>query len=787
MTALERVSLQLLNALQAEVTDKRRIYKEFLQKCKNSTILPESQCSNFKEGLYWINTPEPLSLNGNLKGKVIVLDFWTYCCINCMHILPDLHALEQKFSIEDGVVVIGVHSGKFPNEKVDENIANAVHRYGMSHAVVNDRDMTMWFELGIQCWPTIVIIGPDGQLLNQYVGEGHRQALLEFVECTLEVYADTLNHNSLPIAIGQSVSPSSLFYPTKVLAQDNELIISDSGHHRVIICTLNGNVKAVVGTGEAGTSDGSFINSSFRAPQGLCRQGQVIYVADSDAHLIRAIDTSKGNVSTIAGAGIQGDDKDGGKKGQLQVLSSPWDVKFYQRKTSLADCDESEELLLIAMAGSHQIWALCLTQLHWWKGKVYDEDTCAAIVGSGAEENRNNSYPMKAGLAQPSGLSIDSVGELCYIADSESSTIRQLSLADGKVKGMAGGALDPKDLFAYGDVDGKGVTAKLQHPLDICHIPNSDHVVICDSYNHKLKLLDTKTREVTTLLVCGLNEPGGLSFHEPSRSLYIADTNNHCIKRVHLPDPLDPLLSLTAEKLSIHVVMAESPQSLFTSDKFRRSVVKTTNELIKIGACDTSVTVQFKLAEDCEMTDEVESAFLAIPMEGSTPAGGPICGTPTTSAAAPHILDLNIDLSLQAEPFSSLSIELLAYFCNAKSRTCKRKCVRIMQPIEREEYVPEEQEPVNEEGMGEEIGEEQVDNLEDGMNDGIEDGNDDGIEDGNDDGIEDGNDDGIEDGNDDGIEDGNDDCIEDGNDDGMNDGMEDEMNDGMDDEENVDG
>ena len=88
-----------------------------------------------------------------------------------MHILPDLHEVEQQFSVTDGLVVIGVHSAKFANEKVHENIVNAVRRYNISHAVVNDADMTMWQELGIQCWPTIVVIAPDGKLLTQFVGK----------------------------------------------------------------------------------------------------------------------------------------------------------------------------------------------------------------------------------------------------------------------------------------------------------------------------------------------------------------------------------------------------------------------------------------------------------------------------------------------------------------------------------------------------------------------------------------------------------------------------------------
>ncbi len=74
----------------------------------------------------WMNTAQPLELAA-LRGKFVVLDFWTYCCINCMHILPELKKLEQKYA--DSLVVIGVHSAKFATEREAENIRQAILRY----------------------------------------------------------------------------------------------------------------------------------------------------------------------------------------------------------------------------------------------------------------------------------------------------------------------------------------------------------------------------------------------------------------------------------------------------------------------------------------------------------------------------------------------------------------------------------------------------------------------------------------------------------------------------------
>ena len=168
-------------------------------------------------GLEWLNVSEHLSFGNQLLGKIVVLDFFTYCCINCIHILPDLHALEEKFSVPDGVVVIGVHSAKFENEKVSANILSAVLRYGIHHPVLNDSSAKLWSDLQIACWPTLVIVGPEGQFLYQLVGEGHGERLLQFVEESVKFYKEKgeLSDHSLPIQIS-SAPDSPLYFPGKV-------------------------------------------------------------------------------------------------------------------------------------------------------------------------------------------------------------------------------------------------------------------------------------------------------------------------------------------------------------------------------------------------------------------------------------------------------------------------------------------------------------------------------------------------------------------------------------------
>ncbi|ELU03866.1 hypothetical protein CAPTEDRAFT_52631, partial [Capitella teleta] len=486
-------------------------------------------------GLEWFNSAEPLSLSGNLSGRLVLLDFFTYCCINCMHILPDLEAVEQAFPQEKGLQVVGVHSAKFDNEKVSANIRAALLRYGIHHPVVNDCDAILWHEMLVQCWPTVVLIGPDQKVLLSLAGEGHRDVLLDCIEVALEHYSNTINRQ--PIQPGPSANIGEHLFPSKICidAKGERLVMSDAVRHRIVVASMNGMVQHVIGGRGHGLTDGSFISSQFFGPQGVCFHGDdLIIVADTENHAIRKIDLVAGTVRTIAGNGKQGTDLAGGKLFCLQEISSPWDVVM-----------GSEGVVYIAMAGTHQIWALCLDQDAVILGTPFQKGTCVRIAGSGEEENRNTRYPLTAAFAQPSGLAIHKIklSPILYIADSESSSIRSLDLSDGSVKSVVGADIDPKNLFAFGDVDGKGIEAKLQHPLAVT-LAEDGQLFVADSYNHKIKKVVPKFREVRTVfgtgkmgdtlkdspLQCALNEPGGLAYNPHSRRLYIADTNNHYIK-----------------------------------------------------------------------------------------------------------------------------------------------------------------------------------------------------------------------------------------------------------------
>ncbi|WVZ06045.1 hypothetical protein V8G54_019391 [Vigna mungo] len=481
-------------------------YISDLESRGNAQIVPE-----FPSKLDWLNTA-PLQFRRDLKGKIVLLDFWTYCCINCMHVLPDLDALEKKYK-DMPFVVVGVHSAKFDNEKDSEAIRNAVLRYGISHPVVNDGDMFLWRNLGISSWPTFAIVGPDGKLLAQLAGEGHRKDLDDFAEAALLYYGkqNMLDNTPISLSLEKDNDPRLLTSPLKFpgkLAVDvlnNRLFISDSNHNRIVVTDLDGNFIVQIGSsGEEGLNDGSFDDATFNRPQGLAYNAKknILYVADTENHALREIDFVNEKVRTLAGNGTKGSDYVGGGKGGTQLLNSPWDVCFHP----------FEETIYIAMAGQHQIWEHNLL-----------EATSSAFSGDGYERNLNGSSSTNTSFAQPSGLSLSQDLSKIYIADSESSSIRVVDLKTGGSQLLAGG--DPMfadNLFKFGDQDGIGSDVLLQHPLGVM-CANDGEIYIADSYNHKIKKLDPTSKRVSTIAGTGkagfkdgtavkaqLSEPAGI-------------------------------------------------------------------------------------------------------------------------------------------------------------------------------------------------------------------------------------------------------------------------------------
>ena len=105
----------------------------------------------------------------------MLLDFWTFCCVNCLHVLDELRPLEEKYA--DELVVVGVHSPKFVHEADADALAAAVERYDVHHPVLDDPELTTWQAYAARAWPTLVLVDPEGYVVAQYAGEGHAHAI----------------------------------------------------------------------------------------------------------------------------------------------------------------------------------------------------------------------------------------------------------------------------------------------------------------------------------------------------------------------------------------------------------------------------------------------------------------------------------------------------------------------------------------------------------------------------------------------------------------------------------
>ena len=469
-------------------------------------------------GSEWLNVGGEISLK-DLRGKVVLLDFWTYCCINCLHVLPDLKYLEKKYSKE--LVVIGVHSAKFDNEKDSDNIRKAILRYEVEHPVINDSKMTVWQKFGARAWPTVVLLDPEGNYCGYLSGEGNREILDEIIGKVVEFhkFKGTLDETPFKFDLERhKMKPTPLKFPGKILADEknDRLFISDSNHNRIVVSSLDGKLQSVIGSGEIGFENGSYEEATFDHPQGMALVENTLYVADTENHSIRAIDLEKKTVSTLSGTGKQGGRVLGGPL-KTTALNSPWALH------------EHQGVLYIAMAGPHQMWSHKL-----------GSDRIEVYAGSGREDIIDGPLDTAA-MAQPSGIAADD--KFMYVCDSEGSSIRKIPFdPKGEMTTVVGPANLPRgrSLFEFGDVDDVGEDARLQHPLGIIH--HEGTLYVADTYNHKIKKIDLKTRTSKTWL--GTSESGTKldppQFYEPSGlaiakgNLYIADTNNHRLLRLDL-------------------------------------------------------------------------------------------------------------------------------------------------------------------------------------------------------------------------------------------------------------
>jgi DNA-binding beta-propeller fold protein YncE len=537
-------------------------------------------------GVDWINVSGPIHLN-ELRGKLVLLDFWTYCCINCHHILPDLEYLEAKFPNE--LVVIGVHTAKFDAEKETENIRKKVAEYRIKHPVINDANQVLWNRFGVRSWPTLVLIDARGRYQGTAEGEGNRDALEKVIARLIAEHKSRGELSSTQIKFqpeNEKRHDAPLLFPGKVTADaaGNRLFISDTGHNRIVVTDLNGRHIETIGTGETGLNNGPFDKAQFNRPQGTCLLGTRLYVADTENHAIREVDFEAKTVKTVAGTGMQSYRRKGSGKATESGLSSPWDVAPVGPQT-----------LAIAMAGTHQIWHLDLK-----------DGTVGVWAGTGQEDVQDGKIAVST-FAQPSGLAVDN--QFLYVADSEGSAVRAINLERDHyrepskkpfyVDTIAGTHDLPQgqSLFAFGDRDGKGFESLLQHCLGVAYAEGK--LYVADSYNNKIKVIQLSTRDTETLAGSRnpgatddppqFDEPGGLSV--AGNQLFVTDTNNHAIRVID---------RATKNVKTLALPNVERPKPVRSKPSFPNATV------IKLAETYIAPVARFELALDLKLPEGFE-------------------------------------------------------------------------------------------------------------------------------------------------------------------------------------
>jgi len=434
-------------------------------------------------GRGWLNTGGAELDLETLRGKIVLLDFWTFCCVNCLHVLDELRPLKEKFA--DELVVIGVHSPKFEFEKDAEALAANIERYEVTHPVIDDPELETWTAYGARAWPTLMLLDTHGRIAGNLSGEGHAENLDRMVTRLIAEGEEdgSLRRGPAPTVLAER-TPQTLRFPSKLtMLPDGRLVVSDAGQHRIVIFQNDGaTVDAIIGAGERGYADGDETVAQFAEPNGVLalppeiadEVGYDLLVADTAGHRLRGVKVGQDRllrsrtateVLTVAGTGeqwMQGEPLPRGEGDALTFsLSTPWDLTW----------SHVLNRAVIAMAGIHQLW-------------TFDPVTGALMVLAGTtQEGLVDGPAVTSWWAQPSGLDELADGRI-VIADSETSAVRVLDPQTMRVSTLVG-----EGLFDFGHVDGPAATARLQHPLGVTALPDG-RIAVADTYNGAMRIIE---------------------------------------------------------------------------------------------------------------------------------------------------------------------------------------------------------------------------------------------------------------------------------------------------------
>lgn len=449
----------------------------------------------------WVNTGGHQVRLSELRGRAVLLDFWTGCCVNCLHVLDELHPLRERFGAD--LVVLGIHSPKFPHEAEHATALTAIARHAPDQPVLDDPDLTTWDAYLVRAWPTLVLLDADGRIAGQWTGEGHGDAITAAVSGVLAErdaagtrplplpWADGPAGSDGPVASGAASRATSratcgLVSPSRVVRSTGRagtLLVTDPGSAALVEFDADARLELRrIGDGTPGLRDGGPGTARFDRPQGLVELppavasavGYDVVVADTGSHALRGVRVSDGAVRTLAvGAGVR----------------SPWDVAWWRGR------------VWVAMAGVHQLWTL-------------DPVTGGVEVVAGTgREGLVDGPLLDVQFAQPSALAADPVRDVLWLVDAESSALR---VVEDSRAGLVVRTVIGRGLFTLGHRDGAARSALLQHPLGVRLDPGPgsgpDHagaVLVADTYNGAVRRYDPDTDSVLTLAT-GLAEPSDL-------------------------------------------------------------------------------------------------------------------------------------------------------------------------------------------------------------------------------------------------------------------------------------
>ncbi|MBD0692680.1 NHL domain-containing thioredoxin family protein [Streptomyces sp. CBMA123] len=583
----------------------------------------------------WLNTGGKELRLADLRGKCVVLDFWTFCCINCLHVLDELRELEEQH--RDTVVIVGVHSPKFVHEADHQAVVDAVARYEVHHPVLDDPALATWKQYAVRAWPTLVVIDPEGYVVAQHAGEGHAHAIARLVA---ELEAEHEAKGTLRRGDGPYVAPEpssdDLKFPGKAVRLPNgHFLVADSGHHSLVELAEDGEtVVRRIGDGQRGLVDGT--SPRFSEPQGLALLPEGgdydVVVADTVNHALRGVRLADGSVTTLAGTGRQWwqGSPTAGPAREVD-LSSPWDVAWFDGR------------VWIAMAGVHQLWA-------------YDPAAGTVGVAAGTTNEGLVDGPVaEAWFAQPSGLAVSADGGKLWVADSETSALRFVSRETRTVHTAVG-----TGLFDFGHRDGAADQALFQHPLGVTVLPDGS-VAVSDTYNHALRRFDPASGEVTTLAT-DLREPSGAVLVDDD--IVVVESARHRLTRLRLPEEAVRVESVAhrTQRAATEVapgalrldVVFEAPSGQKLDERYgpstRLLVSSTPPELLVSGAgADTD------LSRELVLSDEVTEGVLHVSAMAASCDDDPAIEFP---ACHVHQQDWGVPVKLVADGVRRLPLVL---------------------------------------------------------------------------------------------------------------------------------